>query len=403
MDNAINYRKTINELSSIDNLLIIQDIDGVCLPLVNDPLTRKIDKSYVMTASQLKDEFMVLTCGEHEGKRGVNRIIERAVSSKEEVKKKGLYLPGLAACGIEYQDRYGNISCPGLTDAEKDFLLKVPVKMKSLLIERISILFPNISSENIAKEADQAICDTRYSPTINLNSLFLRARNNLELKRDLQKMLEEIMNEVIDYSNSCGLKNSFYLHKSPNLGKKNGIEVIKYAQKNDIGTTDIQMIINGCLKEIGLIVLINKYLGKKTGSYPLGEDFNVKVAPREIKELILLCKEKINQNDMPTIIGVGDTVTSVRDSSNTHWMRGGSDRNFLTLIQFLGLEFRKNNTVIFVDSSDGEVNRPSTKLSGLKGITDKEDPLNLNLVLSNGHKEYIAFLKEFMESRSKHS
>ena len=40
-------------------------------------------------------------------------------------------------------------------------------------------------------------------------------------------MLEHIMNEIIIYSKSCGLGNSFYLHKSPNLGKENGIEIMK--------------------------------------------------------------------------------------------------------------------------------------------------------------------------------
>ena len=36
--------EVINTIINEQNILIVQDLDGVCIPLVQDPLTRKIDK-----------------------------------------------------------------------------------------------------------------------------------------------------------------------------------------------------------------------------------------------------------------------------------------------------------------------------------------------------------------------
>ena len=57
------------------NILFIQDIDGVCIPLVKDPMTRELESKYIYAVKEFAEEFFVLTCGEHEGPRGVNRII----------------------------------------------------------------------------------------------------------------------------------------------------------------------------------------------------------------------------------------------------------------------------------------------------------------------------------------
>ncbi|MDC3232527.1 hypothetical protein OA981_03170, partial [Prochlorococcus sp. AH-716-A09] len=86
------------------NILFIQDIDGVCIPLVKDPMTRKLESKFIFAVKNLEKEFYVLTCGEHEGPRGVNRIVERSLRGIDQPKEKGLYLRGLAACGVEYQD-----------------------------------------------------------------------------------------------------------------------------------------------------------------------------------------------------------------------------------------------------------------------------------------------------------
>ena len=84
------------KLINTPNSLIIQDLDGVCMGLVKDPLNRIIKWDYVQSAKKMKDHFFVLTNGEHIGKRGVNNIIEKSASSAQEVKETGYYLPGLA-------------------------------------------------------------------------------------------------------------------------------------------------------------------------------------------------------------------------------------------------------------------------------------------------------------------
>ena len=40
-----------------ENILIVQDIDGVCVPLVQDPLKREIKQEYVKAVSKLRDNF----------------------------------------------------------------------------------------------------------------------------------------------------------------------------------------------------------------------------------------------------------------------------------------------------------------------------------------------------------
>ena len=103
---------------------------------------------------------------------------------------------------------------------------------------------------------------------------------------------------------------------------------------------------------------------------------------------------------MPLIIGVGDTVTSKRINGDKTYNRGGSDRSFLEFIQILGNEFGINNKIIFVDSSSGEVERPSTKKTGLIGISDFYDNLKFDMVFKNGPKEYISWFIELAKKRS---
>ena len=94
------------ELKASSDLLIVQDLDGVCMPLVKDPLTRRMPADYVRAAALLKGRFQVLTNGEHEGRRGVNRLVEAALGDAELPAREGLYLPGLAAGGVQLQDCY---------------------------------------------------------------------------------------------------------------------------------------------------------------------------------------------------------------------------------------------------------------------------------------------------------
>ncbi len=390
--------EVIRTILKEDGILIVQDLDGVCIPLVQDPLKREISKEYIIAASKLKEKFSVLTCGEHEGRRGVNRLVEKALNSKTEAKNNGLYLPGLAACGVELQDRFSNISHPGLKSIEIDFLAKVPDKMRSLLTTELKSLFPNIEAEKRNQLIEVAICDTRFTPTINFNEIFNYIKNDFDKLKDLQIIMHNIMNNLLEDSRKYGLEGSFYLHMMPNLGIKEGKEIMKYATENDFGTTDIQLIIKGAIKEAGLLVLLNNYISLKTGIYPFGKTFNVRNAPKTIEGLITLCKDKIPINEMPLLIGVGDTVTSIQDSRTKSWLRGGSDRGFLTMIQELGKEYKKPNQVIFVSSGNEEVFRPRIEGNSMKGISDPNDDLKFSMIMNNGPEEYIKWFKELVRN-----
>ncbi|KGG12592.1 MULTISPECIES: glucosylglycerol 3-phosphatase [Prochlorococcus] len=388
----------LRELQRLEYILIVQDIDGVCIPLVKDPLKRVINKDYVQAVSKFRNEFAVLTCGEHEGFRGVNRIIERSIGSKKGAKEKGLYLPGLAACGVEYQNKFGESSCQGISEEEKFFLEEIPRTMKKLMYQELNILMPSLDANDLHKEAEKAICDTRFSPAINLNSLFNLVPNQVDMQIKLQKAMESVMAKVMEEAKHKGLEDSFHLHISPNLGRNGKKEIIKYSKSGDIGTTDIQIIINGALKEAGLLVLLNKFFQQVYKRSPFGENYNVRFAPDNVEECVREAINKIPKKFMPTIIGVGDTITSNKSSSERKWLRGGSDRGFLTLIQRLGEEFQTQNKIIFVDSSHGEVERPSSSIS-LEGITDAEDPLKFDVIMSGGHNEYIEWVINLAKRR----
>ncbi len=386
--------EVINTIINEKNILIVQDLDGVCIPLVQDPLKREINKEYVKDVSRLREKFAVLTCGEHDGRRGVNRLVEKALNSKTTAKENGFYLPGLAACGVEYQDRFSNLSYPGLKDNEINFLAKVPKMMCSMLCNELKIVLPNISNDIRNKLIDVAVCDTRFTPTLNFNEIFSYVKNDLKKVKDLQLIMEKIMNNLLKDSKNFGLENSFHLHLMPNLGLRDGREIMKYSTQNEFGTTDIQFIIKGAIKEAGLLLLLNKYISKKTGVYPFGENFNVRDAPKTLNKLIELCKDKIPSDQMPMLIGVGDTVTSVKDPKNNSWLRGGSDRGFLTLIQRLGESYKKENQVVFVNSCNDQVFRPKIKGTDMKGISDPNDDLKFNMIIKDGPKEYIEWFKQ---------
>ena len=387
------------QIISYRNILFIQDIDGVCIPLVKDPMTRVLESKYIYAAKELAEEFFVLTCGEHEGPRGVNRIIERSLRSNIEPKKKKLYLRGLAACGVEYQDNNGEVSFEGVSQKELDFLSKVPGLIRPKFNLIVKNIFPNLYQEDINFHAAKSICETRFSPTINFNSLFDLVKTDFEKRKLIQTSFEKMMNEIIYKAESEGLKNSFFLHISPNLGKKNDNEILKLSSKNDIGSTDIQLLIKGAEKDNGVLFLLNKFIKDKTGKAPLGRHFNFRNSPKSIEEKIDLCRRSINLEDMPLIIGVGDTVTSQKNVGEKNYSRGGSDRSFLEFIQRLGNEFGINNKIIFVDSSSGEVERPSTKKTGLIGISDDDDKLKFDIVFKNGPDEYINWFIELAKKR----
>ena len=386
--------EVINTIINEQNILIVQDLDGVCIPLVQDPLQREINKEYVKDVSRLGEKFAVLTCGEHEGKRGVNRLVEKALDSKTTAKENGFYLPGLAACGVEYQDRFSNLSYPGLKDNEITFLAEVPKMMRSMLTNELKKFLPNLSNEKRNKLIDVAVCDTRFTPTLNFNEIFSYVKNDFQKVKDLQLIMGKIMNNLLEESKNFGLDNSFYLHLMPNLGISDGREIMKYSTQNEFGTTDIQFIIKGAIKEAGLLFLLNKYIANKTGVYPFGENFNVRNAPKTHAQLIKLCRDKIPHEQMPLLVGVGDTVTSVKDNKDNSWLRGGSDRGFLTLIQRLGESYKKDNQVVFVNSCNEQVLRPRINGTDMKGVSDPNDDLKFNMIINDGPKEYIEWFKQ---------
>ena len=386
--------EVINTIINEQNILIVQDLDGVCIPLVQDPLQREINKEYVKDVSRLREKFAVLTCGEHEGKRGVNRLVEKALYSKTIAKENGFYLPGLAACGVEYQDRFSNLSYPGLKDNEINFLAEVPKMMRSMLTKELKKFLPNLSNEKRNKLIDVAVCDTRFTPTLNFNEIFSYVKNDFQKVKDLQLIMEKIMNNLLEDSKNFGLDNSFYLHLMPNLGIRDGREIMKYSTQNEFGTTDIQFIIKGAIKEAGLLFLLNKYIANKTGVYPFGENFNVRNAPKTHAQLIKLCRDKIPHEQMPLLVGVGDTVTSVKDNKDNSWLRGGSDRGFLTLIQRLGESYKKDNQVVFVNSCNEQVLRPRINGTDMQGVSDPNDDLKFNMIINDGPKEYIEWFKQ---------
>ena len=386
--------EVINTIINEQNILIVQDLDGVCIPLVQDPLQREINKEYVKDVSRLREKFAVLTCGEHEGKRGVNRLVEKALDSKKTAKENGFYLPGLAACGVEYQDRFSNLSYPGLKDNEINFLAEVPKMMRSMLTNELKKFLPNLSNEKRNKLIDVAVCDTRFTPTLNFNEIFSYVKNDFQKVKDLQLIMGKIMNDLLEESKNFGLDNSFYLHLMPNLGIRDGREIMKYSTQNEFGTTDIQFIIKGAIKEAGLLFLLNKYIANKTGVYPFGKNFNVRNAPKTHAQLIKLCRDKIPHEQMPLLVGVGDTVTSVKDNKDNSWLRGGSDRGFLTLIQRLGESYKKDNQVVFVNSCNEQVLRPRINGTDMKGVSDPNDDLKFNMIINDGPKEYIEWFKQ---------
>ncbi|MDD2873690.1 MAG: glucosylglycerol 3-phosphatase, partial [Azoarcus sp.] len=182
------------------------------------------------------------------------------------------------------------------------------------------------------------------------------------------------------------------------------------------GTTDFQFMIRGAVKEVGVRVILNQYYFEHTGHYPLGEHFNARQAPRDHGELLRLARERFDPAHMPHIVGVGDTVTSSTQMVDGQrlQLRGGSDRGFLTLVQALGETFGAGSTVIYIDSSGGEVRRPgldATHLQlhaadpalepwpALEGITDPADPLRLDVVFCGGHAQYVPFFCALAERR----
>ena len=146
-------------------------------------------------------------------------------------------------------------------------------------------------------------------------------------------------------------------------------------------------------------MLINQHIARRHGDFPLGEDFNVRTAPRDHGALLQLARERLPMERLPLLVGVGDTVTSNPAADGSGWLRGGSDRGFLTLLQDLGRWSGRSNRVVLVDSSHGEVDRPSLADRHLRGISDPEDPLTLDVLMPGGPAEYVNWFQALAQRR----
>lgn len=416
---SLDRARLIDLLVERENVLIIQDLDGVCMGLVNDPLTRAIDPEYLKATQAFDGHFYVLTNGEHIGKRGINSIVERAFDSRDLVKKRGFYLPGLAGGGVQWQDRYGNVSHPGVSAAELAFLAEVPQEMRTYLEEFLSQYNDFLDRDCLETSIEAAVLDNYVSPTVNLNVFHqILPSEDRHIYLQLQQAVKVLMERLQEKAKQKGLSDSFFVHYAPNLGKHpNGGERLQLAQGKDSGTTDFQFMLRGAIKEAGVLAILNRYYHQRTGSYPLGESFSVRSAPHNHRALLELIEDRFEPLEMPTIVGVGDTVTSKarEKDGKLEFQRGGSDRGFLHLIQDIGRKFETENVTVYVDSSGGEVkNRKPLKLEPLTCDPDStqwraiegpgdprdlDDPLTLNVAFPEGHQQYIQFFRTAAERR----
>ena len=395
---SLDHKAFIHTLAATQNLLIIQDLDGVCMGLVNDPLTRGIDPDYITATQAFGEHFYVLTNGEHTGRRGVNRIVERSFKADATVlQAQHKYLPGLAAGGVQWQTRDGMTTHPSVSEAELNFLKTVPEKMEAYLREffRQHACPPNLE-QNLDEYLAATILDNIASPTVNLNSLYSALAQDNNTFVALQKGLRSHLEDLLSQAAAQGLQDSFFVHYAPNLGRDStGKEIVWFAKPGESGTTDCQFMLRGAIKEAGVLSLLNRYYFQQTQRYPLGEAFNARQAPPAMAELVELATDNFDPAHMPLIVGVGDTVTA-QDQGEGEVKRGGSDRNFLQLIQNLNKSFNSGNLTVYVDSSGGELkNRRPLGLSVEGGIQrvvsgpgDAADPLQLNVAFPGGHKQY---------------
>jgi glucosylglycerol 3-phosphatase len=405
---SLDHAQLIDRLATTENLLLIQDLDGVCMELVKDPLDRQIDLAYVQATAAFDRHFYVLTNGEHIGKRGVNGMINRAIAQAG-ISHCG-YLPGLAAGGVQWQDRSGTVTHPGVSEAELVFLAAVPDRITVAL--RDFFASRELSAIDMEQGIQASVLDNRASPTANLNTFYALFDGDAATYRLLQQVMRRLMQKLLQDAVEHGMGNSFFIHYAPNLGRDElGQEIVWFSDGKASGTTDFQFMLQGGIKEAGVVVLLNRYYADRTGIYPLGQDFNVRQAPQQLDDLVDLVAQNFDRALMPTIVGVGDTVTSqaIETDGGLVFQRGGSDRNFLQLIQRLGVAFDQANLTVYVDSSGGELqNRRALKLDAaggmvIEGPSDRDDPLKLNVAFPGGYRQYCQVFQAGADRRSTQS
>jgi len=410
---SLDHAAWVDLLATTEDLLIIQDLDGVCMGLVKDPLQRTIDPTYLRAVPAFASHFYVLTNGEHTGQRGVNGIVNRAVGEAV-AQAEGLYLPGLAAGGVQWQTCQGQVSHPGVSQAELAFLAAVPGRIRTCLAQFFQQQPTALAAADLASALDASALDNVASPTANLNTLYELVQAAPATYRALQTTMATLMDDLLQEAGRQGMGESFFVHYAPNRGRgEDGKERLWLAEDGASGTTDFQFMLGGAIKEAGVLALLNRYYGQRYGTFPLGPDFSVRRAPRQQAELLALVEQAFDPARMPILVGVGDTVTSVVTGQDSQPVaqRGGSDRNFLQLIQALGERFDRPNVVTYVDSSGGELkNRRPLRLDTVNGETvvvagpgdprDTADPLRLNVVFPGGFQQYCQAFQAAAQGRA---
>ncbi|MEM9809131.1 MAG: glucosylglycerol 3-phosphatase, partial [Cyanobacteria bacterium P01_D01_bin.56] len=319
---SLDHTTFTNLLANTNNLLIIQDLDGVCMGLVKDPLNRGISRIYVEAVSAYDGHFFVLTNGEHIGKRGVNGIVAQALGEPVG----NLHLPGLAAGGVQWQNRKGEVVHPGVTAAELTFLKAIPQRIENTLRGFLPTVNHGLSLDTLEHCIAASVLDNVASPTANLNT-FYETLTNAEIYRQIQQQMKALMDQLLTEANEQSMGESFFVHYAPNLGRdQTGDEVVWWTDETTSGTTDFQFMLRGAIKEAGVLALLNHYYFQTVGTYPLGVDFNARQAPKTLDDMLTLVKQNFDPAHMPLIVGVGDTVTSkaVDTDEGLVFKRGGS-------------------------------------------------------------------------------
>lgn len=411
---STDHQQLLHTLVATDHLLIIQDLDGVCMELVADPLQRTLSKSYLAAAKRLRDEFFVLTNGEHIGLRGVNGIVDRVIGDEKVAAGEGWYLPGLAAGGVQWQNRWGETAHPGVSERELTFLSEVSARCREFLNQWL-IRHAGVSPSVAESCLHASVLDNTASPTLNLNTLFHSIlASQPALCRSVQQDCEQFFRSMLQQAQIEGLGDSFFLHLAPNQGlSANGLEILKLADDDQSGTTDFQLMLTGARKEAGVLDLLNRYMFHHYGQWPLGPDFSVRTAPADGQGLLDLAMRRFDFERLPLMVAVGDTVTSNAIPGQTP-LRGGSDRGFMTLVQNIGQNSPAGALTLLVDSSQGEVKRPGVDVSllpaedepwrarhdsGVAGISDANDPLRVNYLFSQGSRQYCQFFEALAQQR----
>src|SRR3990167_9427309 len=241
--------------------------------------------------------------GERHSRQGLRR--------PQPCREQGLYLPGLAAGGVQLQDRFARVSHPGVSKAELAFLRGVPDKATRFLAELLAAPPYALAATEITALVSASVLDNLASPTLNLNSLYQHFSAQPMLYRQLQQAVADFMSALQQQASQAGLGDAFFVHYAPNLGQDTqGHERLKYSDGDDAGSTDFQFMLKGAIKEVGVLLILNHYYQQRTGHYPLGEHFNARQAPRDQDALLQRAREHFDPALMPRILGVGDTVTS---------------------------------------------------------------------------------------------